>query len=199
MTRPTARPGPPKAPARTPPPALPSRPEPTPAGTQRRLQALAARGWWPGAIARATGIPAPAIAAATTSPRTRSSDLDQKVADAYDQLWDQQPPASTGYDLTITERTRGRAARLDWPPPMAWDDDLIDQPDAAPAPGWKPTATTLRHSADLAEDAAWLREHGGYSGSTDTQIAMRLGVAKAALQVARVRAARYADRQAEAG
>ena len=82
---------------------------------------------------------------------------------------------------------------------MAYDDDTIDHPDGDPAPGWKRTNRTTIPAADLAEDAAWVSEHGGYRYATPAEIAVRLGVTKAALDKALQRAARSGHDAREAG
>jgi hypothetical protein len=74
-----------------------------------------------------------------------------------------------------------------WPPPLAWDDDIIDDPAASPAPGWQRHDGRLRRSADIAEDAAELQRQG----HTREQIAARLGVTRAALEKAVIRSAQH--------
>lgn len=97
-------------------------------GTARRVQALVARGWSQEKIAARAGI---------TSQRMRPI-LDGAPATAatvravnalYEELWDQAPPEGTHRDKIAASRARGRAARLDWVPPAAWDDiDHDEQP-----------------------------------------------------------------------
>ncbi len=85
---------------------------------------------------------------------------------------------------------------------MAWDDESIDDPDGRPADGWKPSGARNQRSADLAEDAGFVREHGGYKRATNAQVAMRLGVTPSQLEAAcaRVRASgRAAQAQAASG
>jgi hypothetical protein len=171
-------------------------PEPTGWGTQRRLQALASRGWSARAIQAATGIPARRIAGALTGERATSRDLNLRVAAAYNQLWDRQPPRATRREQALGDTARADAERYGWAPPMAWDDDIIDLPDGQPAPGWKPPAYPVRRSAELVEDANWVRAHDGYRLASLSQVAARLGVTQSALTKAEGRAA---DREAEAG
>jgi hypothetical protein len=95
------------------------------AGTRRRLQALAAVGWTLPLIAAdiaAHGAPVND----STLWLIRSSQHDmvrpriaEAVAASYDRLWDQPGPSS---------RTVANARRMQWPPPMWWDDDVIDNP-----------------------------------------------------------------------
>ena len=90
-------------------------------GAARRIQALVARGWSQAKIAERAGI---------TDQRMRPI-LDGVPANArtvrainalYEELWDQAPPESTHRDKVAASRARGRAARMGWVPPAAWDD-----------------------------------------------------------------------------
>ncbi len=172
------------------------RPEPTGWGTQRRLRALMNRAWSPAAIAARTGIPEAWISAAIDDPGTATKALNRQVAAAYDQLWNQLPPIGTQPDRDRAAAARAQAQKENWPPPMAWDDDIIDHPRAQPEPGWKPGRRVIHRSVDLDEDIRWIREQGGYRDASMTQIAMRLGVPPDTLAQAQLRAARYARRQA---
>lgn len=172
------------------------RPEPTGWGTQRRLMALASRGWSPDAIQAATGIPAADLAAAMHDRRETWLSLNRRVAVAYNLLWNRQPPRATPRDQAQADTAQAQAQRRGWAPPMAWDDDIIDQPHGEPATGWKPSNRTSHRTADLMEDAAFVREHCGYRQATMGQLAERLGVTRDVLAKAYERAA---GREAEAG
>jgi hypothetical protein len=175
-------------------------PGPTPCGTRRRLKSLMNRGWSPQAIEAATGIDAESITATVgIQPPADPALDDHLVAGVYDLLWDQPPPAATARDRDLAAAARATAEQHRWPPPMAWDDDVIDLPRGRPAPGWKPTSTTHK-AADMAEDLAWIREHGGYRHASFGVAAARLGVKRDALeQACRRAAARQAQPEAEAG
>ena len=149
---------------------------PTPAGTQRRLQALIARAWSPAAIERAGEVPAAAIRRALADRESISPDLASAVSGAYDRLWDKQPPQRTPAERAAAQAHREHAQRCGWAPPLAWDDDEIDLDDAQPAEGWRRTGRHTILAADLVEDAEWVREHGGYRMAGNTEVAMRLGV-----------------------
>jgi hypothetical protein len=175
-------------------PAAPSQsgnPGPTVVGTQRRLRALAARSWSPQAIEQETGIPAQLIRRELDGRGDLAPNLAGAVAAAYDRLWDRQPPAVTRADRDAAAEITARAVRGGWAPPMAWDDDLIDLPAARPEPGWRRRGT-YRRSADLVEDAEFIREHGGYRDANLSQVAMRMGVRRDRLDQAYRRARRYA-------
>jgi hypothetical protein len=170
---------------------------PTTLGVRRRLRALTARSWSPQALAGETGIPAPLINCLLAgirhdlSPRQRLA-----IANAYDKIWDRQPPAGTSDQHEACELARSRAASRGWAPPQAWDDAQIDQPDGRPSPDWKPRRRTTRRAVDIVEDAQFVRDHGGYRDANITEIALRLGVSRDQLDQAYCRARRYAGRSA---
>lgn len=93
-------------------------------GTRRRLQALVAIGW-PGAeLMRRLGcgthirylLRRKKVTAATAA----------KVKDLYQKLKNQPPPAETWYQRSASTRACTMAAARKWPPPMAWDEGLLD-------------------------------------------------------------------------
>lgn len=173
--------------------------QPTPEGAQRRLQALANRGWTARQIEQATGLPASVAARALERTAGISRDSAARIAQAYDRLWDKQAPQATEADRAASAAATARARHAGWAPPLAWDDEVIDAPDGRPADGWKPTGSTTRRSADLAEDAQFVREAGGYRHAGMAAVAMRLGVTRAALEKAESRAARQRVPEMEAG
>jgi len=170
---------------------------PSAAGTQRRLRALAARSWSPQAIQRETRIPASLVSSALYSRDDITPHLAHSVADAYDQLWNRDPPSATPEDREAAQVIALRAARSGWAPPLAWDDDHIDLPGARPERGWKPGKRISRRAVDLVEDAEFVREYDGYQDATMSQVAMRLGIKRDRLQQAYVRARRYSARSAD--
>ena len=92
------------------------------------------------------------------------------VAALYDELWNRQPPESARWQRIAANRARNYARAAGWAPPAAWDDDRIDDPDAAPADGWQRQARL--GSEDLAGEARELAA----LGLTRQQAAERLGV-----------------------
>ncbi|MGO9295090.1 MAG: hypothetical protein ACLP52_14650 [Streptosporangiaceae bacterium] len=171
------------------------RPAPSGIGAQRRIRALMARAWSSDAIEHATGLPVGEVRRALADRRRVSPQLAAAVARVYDQLWDTEPPRATPAERAAADAHREHAKRCGWPPPMAYDDDTIDLPDGHPAPGWKRTSRITIPAADLAEDARWLRELGGFRHASPAELAMRLGVTKAALDKALART-RQGDREA---
>lgn len=105
-----------------------------PAGTRRRLQALVATGWTQSAIARRLGVLPANLPKIVHSGRSAIRVATRDAVRAlYDELWDQPPPALTPAERRARTRALTFAAAHGWPPPMAWDDDLIDDPVAQPA------------------------------------------------------------------
>jgi transcriptional regulator with XRE-family HTH domain len=172
---------------------------PTALGVRRRLRALTARSWSPQAIADETGISAPLISSLLGGIRRGLSPAQiLVVANAYDKIWDRDPPASTREQREACELARSLAASRGWAPPQAWDDAQIDRPDGLPSPDWKPRKRTTRRAVDIVEDAQFVRDHGGYRDADNTQIAMRLGVSRDQIDQAYSRARRYASRNTNA-
>jgi hypothetical protein len=173
---------------------------PTPLGVRRRLRALTARSWSPQAIADETRIPASLISPLLGGIRHDLSPGQRlAIANAYDKIWDRDPPASTREQREACGLARSLAASRGWAPPQAWDDAQIDQPDGRPSPDWKPRKRTTRRAVDVVEDAQFVRDHGGYRDADNTQVAMRLGVTRDQLDQAYCRARRYASRNAIVG
>jgi len=100
-------------------------------GTRRRLQALSANGWAAALLAERLNRHASAIRRTRISPTVLVSNA-RDVRDLYESMWDELPPMATGDQKSSVTRVKQHAKRLGWAPPMAWDDDTIDHPDAQP-------------------------------------------------------------------
>jgi hypothetical protein len=131
--------------------------DPTPVGTQRRLQALMSRSWSLQAIARAEGLRAPQLARALENPRTITPKLAAQVRRAYDRLWNADPPGATPEQRELADAAADAARSRGWAPPLAWDDAQIDKPDGQPVTDWRRSNRVTLRSADLAEDADFVR------------------------------------------
>lgn len=100
----------------------------TSTGMVRRIQALHHQGWSCASFAREVGCHEESLQEALRNREYATKRLQVAVAESYDRLWDkpcQDHPRVTG-------RARGRALRANWAPALAWDDDTIDDPKAAP-------------------------------------------------------------------
>lgn len=127
-------------------------------GVARRLQALAAIGWSTTTLGRRLGYDRRTVASLRNQRRPRILVPNHtRIVALYDDLWD-----TTG-GCTRTQRT---AHARGWAPPMAWDDQSIDDPTAQPQLG-RPG----RGRIDLA-DITHLEAYG----YTRTAIAERLHV-----------------------
>lgn len=125
-------------------------------GAQRRIQALAAIGWHQGAL---PGVSLSSVSTALRRDRI-TADLHRRIAAAYDQL----------------AMTLGPGRPRPYPPPLAWDDDALDDPAGQPDPAWKPVPIERVRAAraERAEAVAAMTA----AGLSAAQIADRLGVAR---------------------
>lgn len=95
-------------------------------GTRRRLQALNAIGYGYDDLASLLGSSESAIRRlAAGHAKFVSTERDAQVQRLYEQIADR-PPAQPSL------RVLRNAARKGWLPPICWDDDTIDDPNAAP-------------------------------------------------------------------
>jgi len=104
---------------------------PSDCGSTRRLQALTAIGWDTDTLAHELGWTTTQLTQALTGhtpPHTR-----HHITQLYNQL-SMTPGPST--------QARQHAQQHGWPPPLAWDDDDLDNPTGTPAPGWQPKTST---------------------------------------------------------
>jgi hypothetical protein len=161
-------------------------------GSRRRIQALAALGWPYRRIAEVGGFESAQVYTLTRATVVHK-DTAAKVAAVYDRLSMQVPRPSSS-----TTRARKAAARKGWLPPLAWDDETIDDPAAEPA---------MAESEDIVDEVAVQRAlsgdrpdtlhraelietiHVAHSrGLDDRQIAARLGMKPTTVQRIRARA-----------
>ncbi|TMR91276.1 hypothetical protein [Nonomuraea basaltis] len=144
-------------------------------GSRRRYQALTAIGWSGKEILQRLQD----IAGYTTNTtrintqRHISARLAGAIRRVYDDLSMTVPP-----DTVTARRARARAARYGWAPPLAWDEDTIDDPEAEPDIDGPARTSQLRH---LAEESDWLQSQGI---SLD-EAAQQLGITRGYLDKAR--------------
>ena len=135
-------------------------------GTIRRVQALARLGWPVGYVKQQAGF---GRSTDLLDPsRAIRRDHATRVEAIYDRL-----------SMTVgpSRRAALRAQRLGWPPPLAWDDDQLDDPSAQPYRACPP-----RQSWDAARWADL--DHLLAAGLTLPQAAARLGIGTDALRKA---------------
>lgn len=121
---------------------LPMPPPPFLVGATRRLQALARLGWGLYDVAQRTGIPRATLSAFRNRPPSRCADESRITAilEVYNELCMTLAP-----DDRFHNKTRRLAERRGWAPPLAWDDETIDDPTAEPDYGsWKLGYSTRR-------------------------------------------------------
>ncbi|CAK7288608.1 hypothetical protein [Streptomyces misionensis] len=99
-------------------------------GTQRRVQALAVRGWSRNEIARRIRMREDNFRKAISKDRVTAY-LARQVAAVYDELWNQDP-VDHGISRNAVARIRANAERSGWHGPLAWDDETLDEPAAVP-------------------------------------------------------------------
>lgn len=151
-------------------------------GTRRRIQALACIGWTMSRQgARIGWAPANFAKLLTDDTVTVRRETAQLVARMYDDLWDRAPGGDRFQRAGIT-RVKQRAAANGWLPPLAWDDDTIDDP--AATPHMPQDAPHKGHA--LVEDVEFLLK----TGETFAVTAQRLGLKPSSLQTALRRAGR---------
>lgn len=152
-------------------------------GTHRRLQALATLGWSDSKLATRLGMAGCNYARMMRTDRVYARTA-AAVRALYDQLWDVPPPEDDHRDRIAASRARNRATRLRWAPPLAWDDDTIDDPSAR-AHGVE-RAQQRRRDA-LIEDVTELVQQG----ATVASACARLGVQRSNLERTLHRAGRH--------
>ncbi|MFI6909701.1 hypothetical protein ACIBKY_51160 [Nonomuraea sp. NPDC050394] len=147
-------------------------------GTHRRIQALMVKGWCLAWLSREMGTDRSVLSWTLKLPQVEARTA-QRVRALYDRLWNQEPPQQTRQERRAVNMTRARARAAKWMPPLAWDDDSIDDPEAVPDRGARET----RDQA-LTEDSDWLMAVEGFDL---VQAAERLGVSHVYLAKARSR------------
>ena len=146
-------------------------------GSRRRLQALAVMGWPTLRIANMLGKLDPQTYQYIQSGRNRTvrRRTAEAITELYNQMWDQRGPS---------KRTSALALRKGWAPPLAWDDEHIDDPRAHPVgQGWTPRSQSQREA--VVEDFLDTWDH--HRGDIDIA-ASRLGMKPGTLERALYRA-----------
>lgn len=113
-------------------------------GTRRRIEALGCLGWSGYDIARRLGHGREWLRQVYLRDRVYRSTA-ERIAQIYDELCMTMPPETTTTQRQMASRTRNMATRKGWVPPLAWDDDTIDDPQAQPH---KPRNQDHQHGRD---------------------------------------------------
>lgn len=134
-------------------------------GSVRRIQALVAIGWSQARLAKRLGMEAGNM---STFMAAENCTVKRALAvrDLYNRYWNQPQPGTDHRSKIAANRARNYAAARGWVPPLAWDDDTIDNPAAKPDLGFKPK---LRDT--IADDVEFLHN----TGASREEIAERLG------------------------
>lgn len=101
-------------------------------GAQRRVEALQAQGWPGRWLSAKLGWREQRLQTLLCHQKYVNRSTYQAICRLYDQLWDQRPPMDTPGHRQSVARTVRWAARRGFAPPLAWDDDTIDDPQAKP-------------------------------------------------------------------
>lgn len=150
-------------------------------GAGRRLRALAALGWPTTELAARAGLPERALESALEGDLAIDVDL-ARVTALYEELSMSPGPCAS---------TQTHARRNGWAPPLSWEEDNIDDPNAKP----QGLISTSSGGATTVEDLAELAARG----LTTREVADRLGVTTSAItQLLRRRQASAVMEQFEA-
>lgn len=100
-------------------------------GLHRRIQALVACGWSQAKLAERLGVTRSNFGTFMKQDDATAATA-RRVHALYRELQDLTPSEDTHRDRIAASRARRYAAEHDWFPPIAWDDDTIDDPAAHP-------------------------------------------------------------------
>ncbi len=110
-------------------------------GSRRRLRALVALGHSPASLARLAGMSQQRMRRLLRGQVQSVSAADfAGVCCLYSRLWNRLPSERTPREQATAEAARRRAETAGWPPPMALDDDRIDDPAYRPRIAWRRAA-----------------------------------------------------------
>lgn len=101
-------------------------------GTRRRLQALVAVGWTQRRLARELGRSFRNMHRIMFTDMGVTMAFAGQVRELYDRAWSGPPSGMSLRERQASTRARRNAQDRGWAPPMAWDDDTIDDPEAIP-------------------------------------------------------------------
>jgi hypothetical protein len=153
-------------------------------GTRRRVEALLAIGWSLLQIKAHSSVNEQTLqdvlAGRPILELTRT-----RILASYEVLWDKEPPALDRFQKTAVTKTKRRAAERGYVPPLAWDDETIDDPAAQPM-GVRQREKRIHDRDAVIEDMDFLRRQG----ASPTEAARRIGLSLSGLEQAAMRAGR---------
>lgn len=125
-------------------------------GVARRVQALMTLGWSCQRIARACGALDSAVLTRVVAGTNTvvTAETWRRVSDFYDKHWNTPPEVDGRVPTGWLTKTLQRARQNRYAPPLAWDDDTIDDPSSKPDLGKGHNGTLHR------DDLMWLIESG---------------------------------------
>ena len=101
-------------------------------GSRRRLQALMTLGWSLPRLEQEAGARPWLFRQIVKRSRRVHRDKAALISSLYDELWNREPATETQLEAHSVSYTKTIARRNGYAPPMAWDDDTIDDPKAEP-------------------------------------------------------------------
>lgn len=134
-------------------------------GAHRRVQALVTRGWSLSKIAGRLDMQIANFWKVMKSDRIGAG-LHRRIAELYDELWDQTPPHEEWHDAAAYTRTLNYAKKKGFLPPLAWDDiDTDPEPERDVVQQGRATAD------EVLDDVEFLLE----GGESPQQVAVIVG------------------------
>ncbi|WP_314325473.1 hypothetical protein [Paenarthrobacter ilicis] len=134
-------------------------------GTIRRLQALVAIGWSQQRLGNQLGMNRSNFGAMMNADQCTVRRA-IAVRNLYNQCWNRPQTGTEWHAKTSATRARNHAKARGWAPPLAWDDETIDNPDAQPEFG-----TKLKLRDTIAEDVEFMHK----TGASIDEMSERLG------------------------
>jgi len=125
-------------------------------GTRRRIQALVAIGWSQSRIGQRLGMEPGNFNRTIKSDRVHA-DTARKTKSLYEELWDQPQTGSDQRSRISVARAKNYAKAHGWLPPLAWDDETIDDPATQPSVFEE---TSMVHGEELIADIVFLMDAG---------------------------------------
>lgn len=159
-------------------------------GTIRRLQALVALGYSMNSLARRLGCEPSNFTGLIHGRVETTRATADTVRGIYDQLSMTLPVASDHRSRISVNRARNYAKAHGWLPPLAWDDDAIDQPGADPQSSLAAASSDLDEAADSggADDLQHYLDEAAIERRIYGDKSVRLTPAEAAAVITRMQA-----------